>query len=102
MDFLALLVPLLYSALVVAICVYLLTRGFTHAFLLLFALAAILHAIPSVGFYAMQQAPGGFGANARWLPGLRLISFFGTVASAAAFLLLAKFVLRTSPPAVQG
>ena len=96
MNFLAILPALLFSAFVVGVCGYLLVRGFTHSFLLLFALGALLHAIPSVGFLIMQQAPGGFGANVRWMPALQVIGLLGTFASAAAFLLLARFLLRTS------
>jgi hypothetical protein len=43
-----LLLHLIYPVFVVGFCSYLLIRGLTHSFLLLFIAGAILHAVPTI------------------------------------------------------
>ena len=95
MNSLYLVVPLLYSVFVVAICAFLIVRGFTHAFLLLFGIAAVLHTIPPLGFALLQAAPSGLGGNMRWMPALSFVGMIGTICSVAAFLSLASYLLGT-------
>jgi uncharacterized membrane protein len=90
----SLVVPLLYTLFVIAVCGYLLARGVSHLFVMLFAIGALLHALPTVGFLLLQQAPGGISANASWLGVFSLFGVLGTLVSAAAFLLLASFLMR--------
>ena len=66
MQFISLAVSLLYSVFVVGLCCYLLARGITHLFVILFAVSTILHALPSVGFLLLQQMPGGISAHDTW------------------------------------
>lgn len=90
--------PVLSAAVVVAICAYLLIRGVTHLFVILFAVAAILHALPSAGFLLLQQAPGGISAHLPVVTMLSIFGMLGTLASLAAFFSLASFLLAARPP----
>jgi uncharacterized membrane protein YbaN (DUF454 family) len=77
-----------------------LVRGLTHSFLICFIVGAILHAMPTAGFALMQQAPGGISENMGWLPALSAVGFFGSLVSAAGFVLLAIHLLaREAQPA---
>ncbi|HEX8279885.1 MAG TPA: hypothetical protein VF551_00795 [Chthoniobacterales bacterium] len=98
MDLISLAVPLLYWFLVLALSGYLLMRGVTHVFVALFAAGAVMHLIQSGGIVFMRMAPGGFGANMRYLPVLQIIGFGGIILTGAAFVLLASFLLRRDAP----
>jgi hypothetical protein len=93
----ALGIPLLYTISVMGVCAYLLSRGITHVFIILFAVGAMLRAFPTIGILLFQQAPGGIAANMRWFSALSMLGMLGAVLSAAAFLSLAVFLLRTQP-----
>ena len=94
------LLPIVYPIFVIGVCTFLLLRGLTHSFLVCFIVGAILHTIPTIGFALMQQAPGGFSENMRWMPALSAVGFFGSLVSAAGFVLLATHLLaREAPPA---
>jgi hypothetical protein len=95
----ALVFPLLYTLFVIGVCGFLLARGVSHLFVILFAVGAVLHALPSLGILLLQQAPGGISANARWLGVFSLFGVLGTLISMAAFLLLASFLMQTPPRA---
>ena len=90
--------PLLYTVFVLGVCAFLLARGVTHLFVILFAVGAVLHAIPTLGIVLLQQAPGGIGANIHSLTAFSVFGVLGTFVSGAAFVLLAKFLLRTPAP----
>ena len=101
MESIPLLLPVVYPAFVIGVCTFLLLRGVTHSFLICFIVGALLHAMPSVGFALIEQAPGGFSGNIRWLPALSAVGFFGSIVSAAGFVLLALHLLaRETPPAL--
>jgi hypothetical protein len=93
-------VPLLYTVFVIGVCAFLLSRGINHLFVILFAVGAILHAIPTLGIVLLRQAPGGLGANIQWISAFSILGVLGTCVSAGAFLLLAAFLLRSQAPAV--
>lgn len=99
METISLALPLLYALTVLGICAYLLTRGVTHLFVILFGLAAILHALPSVGFVLLQRMAGGIGGHTSLIGILSLFGALGTIASIAAFVSLAAFLLRDAPSA---
>lgn len=99
MNSISLLLPLLYFLLVLGLCAYLLIRGITHTFVALFAGGALLHLIQSLGYFAMQEALGGFSANRQYFPILALLGGFGTICFAAAFITLTLFLLQAERPA---
>lgn len=99
MNTIALAIALLYLLLVLGLCTWLLIHGVTHSFVGLFAAGAFFEVIPRFGYLALQQAPGGFGANMRFFPLLALFGIAGTLCFAAAFVSLTKFLLR---PASRG
>ena len=94
MEILSLAIPALYYLLLLGLCTFLLIRGITHLFVGLFACGAFLHVIQMLGFFYVRQAPGGFSANAQYLPIFSAIGLFGTVVSAVAFVSLTMFLLR--------
>ena len=96
MEFFGLAIPALYFLLLLALCTFLLMRGITHTFVGLFAAGAFLHVIQMLGFFFMRQAPGGFNANTRYFPIFSAIGAFGTIVSAAAFISLTMFLLRSN------
>ena len=104
MDPIPMLLPVLYPIFIVGVCTFLLIRGLTHSFLVCFIVGALLHTVPTVGFVLMQQAPGGFSENLRWMPALSAVGFFGSLVSAAGFVLLAIHLLarETPPPRTRG
>ena len=98
MEIISLLVAVLYTLVVVGICAYLLSRGFTHSFLLWFGGAAVLQAVPRIGFHVLQRLPGGVGANDLWLPAFSVLGLLGALCFMAGFVSLAAFLLRTRAP----
>ena len=87
-------ISLLYFLLVLGLCTFLIIRGVTHLFVGLFAGGALLHLLQSLGYLALNQAPGGYSANLRYFPILSLVGTLGTLVFAAGFVLLAGFLLR--------
>ena len=103
MEAIPLLLHLIYPVFVVGFCSYLLIRGLTHSFLLCFIGGAILHAVPTIGIALLQQAPGGFGANVRWMPAFSAVGIAGSVIFAVGFILLGRHLLRNdAQPAASG
>ena len=94
MNVISLAFPVLYFLLVLALCVFLLVRGIAHYFVAFFAAGALIHLVQSLGFLALQQAPGGFGANSIYLPLLSIVGALGTVFFGAGFIALTLFLLR--------
>lgn len=99
MNSLYLSVPILYNLVVIGICGYLLVRGFTQPFLVLFALAALLHALPPVAMVVMQSGASGYDETMRWMPAISAVGFLGALLSAAGFASLALFLVRLRSPA---
>jgi hypothetical protein len=99
MDLISLAFGVFYTVVIVGICGFLLARGFTHAFLLWFAGGALLEAVPQIGYFGLQQAPGGFSAHMTWVPVLFAVGRAGAICSLVGFVLLAAFLLRTRPAA---
>lgn len=89
-----LLFPVLYFLSVLGLCTFLLIRGVTHLFVGLFAGGALLGLVSPLGFLVLQQAPGGFSANTRYLPFLNAFGMLGTCIFVAGFVSLAAFLLR--------
>lgn len=89
---------LLYAVFVVGVCGYLLSRGITHLFVMLFAIATILHAVPGAAFILLSQQPGGVPAHLPIVSALSVLGGIGTVAAAAAFISLAMYLLNTATP----
>jgi len=100
MEIISLLAGILYTLAVLGICGFLLSRGLTHAFILWFGIGAALQAVPRIGFYVLQQAPGGVGANLHWLPAFSVLGMLGALCFVVGFVALAAFLLRTKPPEV--
>ena len=98
MDFIPLAIGALYFLLVFGLSTLLLVRGVTHIFVGLFACGAFLHLLQSLGFVFLRQAPGGFGANARFFPILGAVGALGTIVLAAGFISLTMFLLRDKTP----
>jgi hypothetical protein len=98
MNIFSLAVPLLYFLLVLGLCTFLIVRGITHVFVGLFAGGALLHLIQSLGYVALNQAPGGYSANARYFPFLAIFGGLGTLAFAVGFVLLTGYLLRPASP----
>ena len=99
MDLISLAFAFLYTVVVVGICGFLLARGFTHGFILWFGAGALLEAVPRIGFFVLQQAPGGFSADMGLVPIFSAIGRAGTICFLVGFVLLAAFLLRTRPSA---
>ena len=51
-----------------------------------------------MAFLLMSLAPGGFSANARYMPALSGIGFLGMLTFIAGFVSLTTWLLRTQPP----
>lgn len=98
METIALGIPALYFLLLLGLCTLLLIRGITHMFVGLFACGAFLHVIQILGYVFLRQAPGGYSANAQYLPLFTLLGALGTVVFAAAFISLTLFLLRNKTP----
>ena len=95
MDLLIWAVPLLYQSFVLGVSAFLLMRGVTPLFVALFGAGALLEMFRTLGFIAMQRAPGGFSDNMRFMPVVTLIGTLGMLRFVAAFVSLAAFLLRT-------
>jgi hypothetical protein len=94
----SLLLPAVYFFVILGLSTYLLIRGITHSFVCLFAVAALIELIRSMAFLLMSLAPGGFSANARYLPATSVLGFLGMLIFIAGFISLTIFLLRAQPP----
>jgi len=98
MNNLSLIVPAVYFFIILALATYLLIRGVTHIFVCLFAAAALIELIRSMGFFLISQAPGGFSANRVYMPILTGMGFLGMVIFITGFVSLTLYLLRAQPP----
>jgi hypothetical protein len=94
----SLVLPAVYFFVILGLSTYLLIRGITHTFVCLFAAAALIELIRSVGFFLMSLAPGGFSAHTSYMPALSAIGFLGMLAFTAGFVSLTIYLLRAQPP----
>ena len=97
MNNLILTLPVLYFFIILGLSAYLLIRGVTHTFICLFAAAALIELIRSMAYLLMSLAPGGFSANARYMPVLSVIGFLGMLGFIAGFGSLTVWLLRAQP-----
>lgn len=98
MEIISLLFATLYCAFMIGLCLFLISRGITHSFILLFGIGAVLQAMPRLAIFLMQRAPGGFGENMRWFPAISVLGMLGTLCFVAGFISLAAYLLRTRTP----
>ncbi len=98
MNTVSLALPALYFFIILGLATYLLIRGITHTFVCLFAAAALIELIRSMGFLLLSLAPGGFSANARYFPVLTAVGFLGMLLFVAGFISLTTYLLRPQPP----
>ena len=94
----SLALPAFYFFVILGLCTYLLIRGVTHTFVCLFTAAALIELIRSMAFLLMSLAPGGFSANARYLPATTALGFLGMLLFIAGFVSLTIYLLRAQPP----
>lgn len=94
MNTLSLVLPFLCFFVVLGLCTYLLIRGITHSFVCLFALSALIDLLRSLALLVISRAPGGFSANASYLPAISIASFLGIFVFLGAFVSLTLFLLR--------
>ncbi len=89
MNNISLALPALYFFIILALSTYLLIRGITHTFVCLFAAAALIELIRSMGFFLISLAPT-----------LSVIGFLGMVLFIGGFISLTMFLLRPATPGV--
>ncbi len=94
MRTIAMLLPILFYLLVLAICLHLLLRGIKATFLQLFVAGALLYLVQSLSYVALSRLEGGLMAHAGYLKWLALVGASATALWAGAFLALAAFLKR--------
>ena len=98
MNSLLYLLPAVYFLIILGLSTFLLVRGITHIFVCLFAAAALIELIRSMGFFFISQAPGGVGAYNTYMPIFSALGFIGMAIFIVGFLTLTLFLLRAQPP----